>query len=39
MLAATSPTSCLSMPTTPSRVWPSTVKVMPSGASKVIVWL
>src|SRR3954453_6620860 len=38
MFAATSPTSCLSIPWTPSRVGPSTVKVMPSGALKVIEW-
>ena len=38
MLAATSPTSCLSMPWTPSLVGPSTVKVMPSGASNVTGW-
>src|SRR4051794_12647310 len=38
MFAATSPTSCLSMPWTPSLVGPSTVKVIPSGASKVIGW-
>src|SRR3546814_7037371 len=36
MLAATSPTSCLSIPATPSFVGPSTAKVMPSGASKMI---
>jgi hypothetical protein len=34
MFAATSPTSCLSMPETPNFVGPSTVNVMPSGASK-----
>src|SRR3954451_9810430 len=39
MLAATSPTSCLSMPWTPKRVWFSTAKVMPSGALKMIGWL
>src|SRR5689334_9055868 len=38
MLAAVSPTSCLSMPWTPSFVGPSTAKVMPSGASKMIGW-
>src|SRR5439155_12288066 len=39
MLAATSPTFCLSMPSTENRVGASTLKVMPSGASTVIGWL
>ena len=39
MFAATSPTFCLSMPVTVSRVGLSTVKAMPSGGSTWIGWL
>src|SRR5690606_20638373 len=38
MLAATSPTCCLSMPETENLVGDSTVKVMPSGAVTVTGW-
>src|SRR3954468_17140111 len=39
MLAATSPTCCLSMPLTRSRVGASTVKEIPSGARTTTGWL
>ena len=39
MLAATSPTCCLSMPETENRVGASTAKVMPSGALTRTGWL
>src|SRR3954467_2624307 len=39
ILAATSPTCCLSMPSTRNRVGASTVKVMPSGALTGTGWL
>src|SRR5690606_1167990 len=39
MFAATSPTFCLSMPSTTSWVGFSTLNVMPSGGSTVIGWL
>ena len=39
MFAATSPTCCLSMPSTVNLVGDSTLKEMPSGASTRIGWL
>jgi hypothetical protein len=39
MLAATSPTSCLSMPWTENFVGVSTAKVIPLGGSTVMGWL
>src|SRR5215212_4767398 len=39
MFAATSPTRCLSIPTTEKRVGVSTLKVMPSGAITLTGWL